>query len=314
MILSQILKSDADLFYFTISQTKSGNLRDLIIFKLLELNHKKCLIHLHGGYYRRLVDQDMNILQRKVNYKMINQLTGAIVLSESLKNIFEGMLPEDKIFAVSNCVDDTFVLSDEEIKGKINSLKKKKLFHILWLSNFIYTKGYAQVLELAQLEKQRVEKGEARKFHFDFAGKFFEKKEQQWFEKYIKENKLDKYVSYHGTVIGQKKRELLELCDIFILPTRYPNEGQPISILEAMANAMMIVSTDHAGIPDIVEDNINGIIIRKNDNLKSVYKKMVLLNNEKLEEISRRNRNYYQNQFTQKRYINAMKCIFKKLI
>lgn len=43
--LLKISRSKADLFYFTISQTKGGNLRDLVIFKLLELQHKKCLIH-----------------------------------------------------------------------------------------------------------------------------------------------------------------------------------------------------------------------------------------------------------------------------
>ena len=36
--LLKISRSKADLFYFTISQTKGGNLRDLVIFKLLELN------------------------------------------------------------------------------------------------------------------------------------------------------------------------------------------------------------------------------------------------------------------------------------
>ena len=38
--LLKISQSKADLFYFTISQTKGGNLRDLVIFKLLELQHK----------------------------------------------------------------------------------------------------------------------------------------------------------------------------------------------------------------------------------------------------------------------------------
>lgn len=38
--LLKISRSKADLFYFTISQTKGGNLRDLVIFKLLELQHK----------------------------------------------------------------------------------------------------------------------------------------------------------------------------------------------------------------------------------------------------------------------------------
>ncbi len=41
--LLTISKSNADLFYFTISQTKGGNFRDLIILKLLILQRKKCL-------------------------------------------------------------------------------------------------------------------------------------------------------------------------------------------------------------------------------------------------------------------------------
>lgn len=40
--LLKISKSKADLFYFTISQTKGGNLRDLVIFKLLELLSVNC--------------------------------------------------------------------------------------------------------------------------------------------------------------------------------------------------------------------------------------------------------------------------------
>ncbi len=63
--LIAIYKSNADLFYFTISQSKLGNLRDLIILKLLEKQNKKCLIHLHGGYYRQLVDKDLSIWQKK---------------------------------------------------------------------------------------------------------------------------------------------------------------------------------------------------------------------------------------------------------
>lgn len=41
-------------------------------------------------------------------------------------------------------------------------------------------------------------------------------------------------VTYHGIVGGEAKRRLLKECYIFALPTRYPNEGQPISILEAI--------------------------------------------------------------------------------
>lgn len=140
--LLKVSKSKADLFYFTISQTKGGNLRDLVIFKLLELQHKKCLIHLHGGYYRQLVDNDMSGWQRKANYKAIKKLSGVIVLSKSLKKIFEGMIDDDRIFVVENCVDDQYLLTDQEIEEKLKSLESKKVLHVLWMSNFIRSKGY----------------------------------------------------------------------------------------------------------------------------------------------------------------------------
>lgn len=286
--LLKISRSKADLFYFTISQTKGGNLRDLVIFKLLELQHKKCLIHLHGGYYRQLVDKDMSGWQRKANYKAIRKLAGVIVLSESLKRIFEGMIDENKIFVVENCVDDQYLLTDQEIEEKLENLKHIGVLHVLWLSNFIRSKGYPFVLEMAKAEKERVDAGGEKRFHFDFAGKFFEESEKEYFDSYVKENELEEYITYHGIVGGEKKKELLKKCYLFALPTRYPNEGQPISILEAMGNGMYIITTDHAGIPDIVVDGVNGYIIKQNINtniltlIKSIDLEIVIKTNHEI--------------------------------
>lgn len=313
--LIKINKSKADLFYFTISQTKGGNFRDLVIFKLLELQHKKCLIHLHGGYYRQLVENDMPGWQRKANYKAIRKLAGAIVLSKSLKKIFEGMIDDSKIFVVENCVDDQYLLSDQEMEEKLSALKNKKVLHALWLSNFIRSKGYPLVLEMAKLEKERVDSGEEKRFHFDFAGKFFEDSEKTYFENYVKENKLEEYITYHGIVGGEKKRELLKLCDIFALPTRYPNEGQPISILEAMGNGMFIITTDHAGIPDIVEDDINGIVSDINATRSNNYtSRMNQLSCEEIRRIEVYNVQICRKRFSAAQYLKHMKKCFERVI
>ena len=70
--------------------------------------------------------------QRKANYKAIKKLAGAIVLSKSLKKIFKGMIDDDKIFVVENCVDDQYLLTDQEIEEKLAALKDKKVLHVLW--------------------------------------------------------------------------------------------------------------------------------------------------------------------------------------
>lgn len=309
--LLKISKSKADLFYFTISQTKGGNLRDLVIFKLLEIQHKKCLIHLHGGYYRQLVDNDMAGWQREANYNAIKKLAGAIVLSKSLKKIFEGMIDDEKIFVVENCVDDQYLLTDQEIKEKLVALENKKVLHVLWLSNFIRSKGYPLVLEMAKTEKERVDAGGEKRFHFDFAGKFFEDSQREYFESYIKDNKLEKYVTYHGIVGGEAKRKLLKECYIFALPTRYPNEGQPISILEAMGNGMFIITTNHAGISDIVEDGVNGIVVNRKENANLLYSKLCDVRKNQYSAVIENNRKKCVEGFCEKMYVDKMKMSFE---
>lgn len=305
--LAAIRRSTADLFYFTISQTKGGNLRDLAIFKAI--GNRPCLIHLHGGYYRTLVDEDMSAWQRKANYRAMGKLSGAIVLGPSLKWIFEGMLPDEKIFTVPNCVDDEYLMSDEEFEEKISTLPERKVKHVLYLSNFIRSKGYPEVLEMAKLEKER---GGERRFHFDFAGKFFEKSEEEFFWNYVKSNGLEDFVTYHGIVGGDKKRELLKMCDIFCLLTTYPNEGQPISILEAMGNGMVIVTTDHAGIPDLVTDGVNGIVVKKDGiDSSSVYK---AINKLPFERIESKNRVDVISLFRQETYTANMKIAFERIV
>lgn len=269
------------------------------------------MIHLHGGYYRQLVDNDMSSIQRKSNYKAIKKLDGVIVLSKSLKKIFEGMIDKEKIFVVENCVDEQYLLTDEEIEEKFNRFVDEKVIHVLWLSNFIRSKGYPFVLEMAKTEKERVDAGGKKRLHFDFAGKFFEDTEKEYFENYIKDNKLEEYITYHGIVGGEKKRELLKKCYIFALPTRYPNEGQPISILEAMGNGMFIITTDHAGIPDIVEDGINGILIK---DMNKGYDCLEKTNKDFVNKVIRNNRTICKERFQERKYVSKINDIYVRLL
>ena len=50
------------------------------------------------------------------------------------------------------------------------------------------SKGYPFVLEMAKAEKERVDAGGEKRFHFDFAGKFFEESEKEYFESYVEDN------------------------------------------------------------------------------------------------------------------------------
>ena len=66
-------------------------------------------------------------------------------------------------------------------------------------------------------------------------------KNEEKLKKQIKDFNIQEIVTFEGWVSGNKKLELLNWADVFILPSF--NEGLPISILEAMSYGMPIIST-----------------------------------------------------------------------
>ena len=311
--LWSIYRGNFDLYYFTISQTRLGNWRDLLILRLLEYKHAKCIIHLHGGYYRYLIDNICGNFQKKKNYRSIRKLDGCIVLGQSLQKIFSGMIADDRIFIVPNCVDNQYILPMSLYDIKIKHLLNDKILNVLYLSNFIPTKGYREVLQIACMFK----KNNINNFHFHFAGKFFDDNEKNYYMKYVEDNKLESLITYHGIVTGERKNVLLRNSHIFILLTKYHNEGQHISILETMGNAMLVITTNHAGIPDVVNDGDNGLVVDKfNIDVNEIYTYLecIYSNRKKLIDVCANNYSIVVNQYTEQQYLHNMDMVFKKIL
>ena len=128
---------------------------------------------------------------------------------------------------------------------------------------------------------------------------------------------MEANITYHGIVTGETKNNLLRMSHIFILLTRYPNEGQPISILEAMGNAMLVITTNHAGIPDIVENGKNGLVVEKdNINVKNIFSYLmdIYANRKALEKICKTNYDIVVTKYTEQQYLDNMDYVFKKVL
>ncbi|MBU3142620.1 glycosyltransferase family 4 protein [Clostridium sp. CF012] len=307
----KIIKNDADLYYLTIAQTTGGNLRDLIIIKLLLMKKKKILVHLHGGYFRTMLESDCKNHIKKINLKLFGKLSGAIVLGNSLKHIFKGIVEPSKIHVVENCVDEQYLINEEKFNLKMSDLDTKAKFNIVYLSNFIESKGYKDVLKVAKLCSDN----SVKKFNFIFAGKFYNSEDESEFNEFIDENKLRDIIDYRGIVQGNEKLEMLQEGDVFMLLTRYPKEGQPISIIEGMANGMSIVTTNYAGIPDLIEHSKNGYFVRYDDHEK-IYKLLLSIEGDRdmQKTVILNNREKVLNMFTQAKYINRMDKVFNEVL
>jgi glycosyltransferase involved in cell wall biosynthesis len=53
--------------------------------------------------------------------------------------------------------------------------------------------------------------------------------------------------------------ELLRLCDVYLQPSLW--DGMPNALLEAMAVGCAVIGSDAGGIPEVITDSVNGIIV-----------------------------------------------------
>lgn len=304
--LREISKQEADLYYFTISQSLFGNIRDMLILKLLLSKKKKVIIHYHGGYFKVLYGK-MNVLQKKINKSLISKIDTMIALSDGLKSLFIDVISLNKVKVCENYVADSSIGAENEFIAKIESLVEKSRLDVLYLSNFIKTKGYMDVLKAAVNLKDKP-------VSFHFAGAFFNEEDKKEFFRFIDENNLHESVEYHGIVGGKQKKQLLMKADVFTLPTYYPNEGQPISIIEAMGNGLTIITTKHAGIPDIVSKDNGYLVSAESPEEIGNCLTQLVGNKEQLVTFAITNRNIVKEKFKEEHYIQRLDIIFGEVL
>ena len=249
-IVGQTLKHRraADLVYLTPAESVAGNLKDLAILLCLGRKIRHTYLHLHGGAGMRNILHAKNSLLQKCNAWLLRRVGGVIVLGERHRSIYDHIVAPDKIHAVKNFAGHDCFIGAPELAQKWDAPSR---LNVLFLSNHLPGKGYGELVSAIQ----ELPPATAAAFSFHFAGGFENAEAREQFLQTI--STLDN-VRYHGTVLGEEKRRLFHEAHLFCLPTYYPYEGQPISILEAYASGCAVLTTDHSGIFDIFTPDKNG--------------------------------------------------------
>jgi glycosyltransferase involved in cell wall biosynthesis len=89
-------------------------------------------------------------------------------------------------------------------------------------------------------------------------------------QQFVREHGLGDRVALHGPQPNTEVKRFLREADIFLQhsvrdPETGDEEGLPVSILEAMAQSLPVVSTRHAGIPEAVCDGLTGYLVDERD-------------------------------------------------
>jgi glycosyltransferase involved in cell wall biosynthesis len=240
------LKRATDAIYFTISESRAGNLKDLFVYAICAGRLGRVFVHLHGGTIGRELF-DRHPIWRKINAAFIKHLGGVIISGPAHLDIFRGMIARERIHMVPNSAEDELFVTDTEVRDKFSNARPLR---VLYLSSMTIEKGYRDLVDAWFL----LESVQRRQIQLDFAGRFDSDAARRAFEARIAGVEG---IRYHGLVDSQEKRRLFKQAHVFCLPTRM-FEGQPISILEAYASGCIVVTTGQGGIHDVFTDGVNG--------------------------------------------------------
>jgi len=212
------------------------------------------------------------------------QTDSIIVLSENMKKMFDF---EPKLYLKIKVVKNglPWNIDSKELKAKELPLNNDLPIKIIFLSNLIESKGYLAVLEATSILVNEY----GYNIKTDFCGEFIQyhdaerftllSKAKEYFYEFIAKNNLANHINYHGIVEVEKKKELLKEAHFFVLPTNYINEGQPISIIEAMAYSCVVLTTDYRGISEMITNYKSGVYVKINNPSRIAFEIHKLIQN-----------------------------------
>jgi glycosyltransferase involved in cell wall biosynthesis len=145
------------------------------------------------------------------------------------------------------------------LAGQPCSDKAARVFRVLYLAHCTREKGVFDTLEGVALANRRLaESGCPLRIQLTVAGAFFDGETEREFRKRLAAESA--HVNYVGFISGEEKNRLLRENDAFCFPTYYPAEGQPVSLLEAMACGLVIVTTRWRAIPELLPPEHPGFV------------------------------------------------------
>ena len=242
--VKKAIKENGDIKICHVASSGNiGSYRDILIARYCIKHGVKTVLHCHYG----CVPEDYSgngfvsrLLHR--SFKLYDQIW---VLDTRTQNYLETVdTIKNKVCLTPNSI---------EIKEDLDNTPKDYK-RLAFIGNLIPTKGIFELTKAALQCDVRL----------DIIGPGPDDVVQQLKE--IVGESLDKKVFIHGRLPNDETIKFIHAVDIILLPTYYPQEAFPISILEAMSLTKMVISCPRAAIPDMLTDldgNKCGILVRE---------------------------------------------------
>jgi len=254
-LLSRLLSERPDAVYLTPTIDGYGLLRDCVCVLTCRIFGVRRILHLHMRGVR--INYERSASYRFL-YRALFKNADIIHLSEDLYDDVSPLINPEQFHVVANGVMDPMAQETGEATP-IEHRSISDLPTILFLSNLDPEKGPLDLLEASRrltqggIEHNVIFAGAEVKAEITIAISDAAAKPQRG------------SIVLVGPVYGDDKRELMKHADIFVFPSYYRYECQPLSIMEAMAYALPITATKEGAIPELLDQGECGVLFPARD-------------------------------------------------
>jgi len=283
-VISHLIQNEYDFGYVTLSPNGPALYKDAIIIFLCKAKRLRTVIHLHGKGIKEAASQSFF---KRWFYKTLFARTYVICLSEMMTKDIAGIVVKREPIVLNNGIPD------KNPAGAVRYNAESRVLKLLYLSNFVRTKGILVLLEALKLLSAK---------HDGFICSLIGGEGDLSYS--FVQNQINKQNLVHKVIVvgaryGSAKDEELSKADILIFPSFYEAEAFPLVLLEAMMHGLPVISTSEGGIPDIVDDGITGVLIPKGDAAALAESLLCLMNDRRLlQRMSVAGRKKYENRYT----------------
>ena len=271
------------VFHLNSACGKLGLFRDYLCLKRIHKAKFKSVLHFHCDLSKTI---GKSKIRRMILSKMCNFASFNLVLNDASKHVLE-TLECKNIQLMPNFVDDYYLEPFEKDYSD-------KIANVIFVGRIVKEKGVIEILDTARENPQIL---------FTLIGPVEHDNEK--FMDHVPNN-----VRFLGPKTKKEIRSALRSSDVFLLPTY--SEGLSISIMEAMASKMPIITTDVGGNRSMIE-NKGGLLIPIKNSSEISHAIMKMMDKKIRRNMGEWNNEKCKREFSTESVMKKLKMVYSKL-